>query len=180
MAIFDLPTAQTLLHKEDVFDGISIQAKDGTSPADLLSAVEPLVPASLEVQDAAAQAEDDAAETNEGMAFIRYFFLGFGAIALFVGSFVIFNTLSITVAQRTREFATLRTLGASRKQVMRSVVLEGLVIGLAGLADRPRRRLRDLQGHRRAVRRASASTCPSRAPSSPPGRSSCRCCSAPS
>ena len=64
------------------------------------------------------------------MAFIRYFLLGFGAIALFVGAFVIFNTLSITVAQRTREFATLRTLGASRKQVMRSVVIEGLVIGL--------------------------------------------------
>ena len=61
---------------------------------------------------------------------IRYFLLGFGGIALLVGAFVIFNTLSITVAQRTREFATLRTLGASRKQVMRSVVLEGLVIGL--------------------------------------------------
>ena len=61
---------------------------------------------------------------------IRYFLLGFGGIALFVGAFVIFNTLSITVAQRTREFATLRTLGASRKQVMRSVVIEGLVIGL--------------------------------------------------
>ena len=87
------------------------------------------MPDSLQVQDAKAQAEADAKETNEGMAFIRYFFLGFGAIALFVGSFVIFNTLSITVAQRTREFATLRTLGASRKQVMRSVVLEGLVIG---------------------------------------------------
>ena len=56
--------------------------------------------------------------------------LGFGGIALLVGAFVIFNTLSITVAQRTREFATLRTLGASRKQVMRSVRLEGLVIGL--------------------------------------------------
>ena len=80
--------------------------------------------------DAQAQAEQDAKETNEGMGFIRYFFLGFGAIALFVGSFVIFNTLSITVAQRTREFATLRTLGASRKQVMRSVILEGLAIGL--------------------------------------------------
>ena len=64
------------------------------------------------------------------MNFVRYFLLGFGFIALFVGAFVIFNTLSITVAQRTREFATLRTLGASRKQVMRSVVLEGLVIGL--------------------------------------------------
>ena len=61
---------------------------------------------------------------------MRYFLLGFGGIALFVGAFVIFNTLSITVAQRTREFATLRTLGASRQQVMRSVVLEGLVIGL--------------------------------------------------
>ena len=58
------------------------------------------------------------------------FLLGFGGIALLVGAFVIFNTLSITVAQRTREFATLRTLGASRKQVMRSVKLEGLVIGL--------------------------------------------------
>ena len=64
------------------------------------------------------------------MAMIRNVLLGFGGIALLVGAFVIFNTLSITVAQRTREFATLRTLGASRKQVMRSVRLEGLVIGL--------------------------------------------------
>jgi putative ABC transport system permease protein len=55
--------------------------------------------------------------------------LVFGGIALFVGAFVIFNTLSITVAQRTREFATLRTLGASRRQVLGSVVLESLVIG---------------------------------------------------
>ena len=72
------------------------------------------------------------------MAMIRNFLLGFGGIALLVGAFVIFNTLSITVAQRTREFATLRTLGASRKQVMRSVVLEGLVIG-SRLGDRARR-----------------------------------------
>ena len=71
-----------------------------------------------------------AEETNGILNFVRYFLLGFGFLALFVGAFVIFNTLSITVAQRTREFATLRTLGASRKQVMRSVVLEGLVIGL--------------------------------------------------
>jgi putative ABC transport system permease protein len=64
------------------------------------------------------------------MGMVRKFLLGFAGIALLVGAFVIFNTLSITVAQRTREFATLRTLGASRKQVMRSVVLEGIVIGL--------------------------------------------------
>ena len=130
MAIFDLTTAQNLLHKQGVYDGISIQAKEGTSPGQLIKAVQPLIPSSLQVVDAKAQAEQDAKETNDGMSFIRYFFLGFGAIALFVGSFVIFNTLSITVAQRTREFATLRTLGASRKQVMRSVILEGAAIGL--------------------------------------------------
>ena len=129
MAIFDPDTARTLLEKDGVWDGISIQANDGTSSAELVKAVKPLVPASLQVQDSAEQAAADSSETNSGLDFIRYFFLGFGAIALFVGSFVIFNTLSITVAQRTREFATLRTLGASRKQVMRSVVVEGLVIG---------------------------------------------------
>ena len=64
------------------------------------------------------------------MSILKYFLLGFGGISLLVGAFVIFNTLSITVAQRTREFATLRTLGGSRKQVMRTVVLEGGVIGL--------------------------------------------------
>jgi putative ABC transport system permease protein len=130
MAIWDLATAQTLLDKEGRFDGISIAAKAGTSPDELLRAVQPLVPRSLEVKDSEQQAAADADETNVIVNAIRYFLLGFGAIALFVGAFVIFNTLSITVAQRTREFATLRTLGASRKQVMRSVVIEGLVIGL--------------------------------------------------
>jgi len=130
MAIWDLPTAQTLLDKKGRFDGISIAARQGTSPDALIRAVRPLVPASLQVKDAAQQAAADASETNVIVKAIRYFLLGFGAIALFVGAFVIFNTLSITVAQRTREFATLRTLGASRKQVMRSVVIEGVVIGL--------------------------------------------------
>jgi putative ABC transport system permease protein len=130
LAVFDIGTAQTLLHKDGEFDGISIAAKEGTSSAQLMQAVQPLVPASLELKDAKAQAEADSAEINEALGFIRYFLLGFGGIALFVGAFVIFNTLSITVAQRTREFATLRTLGGSRKQVMRSVVIEGFVIGL--------------------------------------------------
>jgi putative ABC transport system permease protein len=130
IAIWDLPTAQTLLDKRGRFDGISIAAKNGTSPAELIRAVQPLVPASLQVKDSAQQAAADAKDTNVLVNAIRYFLLGFGAIALFVGAFVIFNTLSITVAQRTREFATLRTLGASRKQVMRSVVIEGVVIGL--------------------------------------------------
>src|ERR671924_738381 len=130
LAVFDQSTARTLLHKQGVYDGISIAAKDGTSPTELVRAIEPLVPSSLQVRDAAAEAEAQAKDTNEGLSFVRYFLLGFGGIALFVGAFVIFNTLSITVAQRTREFATLRTLGASRRQVLRSVVLESLALGL--------------------------------------------------
>ena len=130
MAVWDVPTAQSLLHKQGRFDSISIAAKEGTSSDELVRAVQPLVPASLQVKDSERQAAADANETNVIVDVIRYFLLGFGGIALFVGAFVIFNTLSITVAQRTREFATLRTLGASRRQVMRSVVIEGLVIGL--------------------------------------------------
>jgi putative ABC transport system permease protein len=130
VAAWDLETAQKLLHREGQFDTISIAAAKGTSPTELVDAIKPLIGDTLQVQDSAKQAADDAKDLNSGMDFLRYFLLGFGGIALFVGAFVIFNTLSITVAQRTREFATLRTLGASRKQVMRSVRLEGLVIGL--------------------------------------------------
>ncbi len=130
LAVFDLDTAQEVLHKQGVYDGISIAAKDGTSSAELVRAVKPLVSHQLQVRDAAAEADEQSKDTTEALGFIRYFLLGFGGIALFVGAFVIFNTLSITVAQRTREFATLRTLGASRRQVMRSVVLEGLIVGL--------------------------------------------------
>ena len=130
IAVWDLPTAQALLQREGRFDSISIAAKSGTSPAALVRAVRPLVPDTLEVKDSAKQAKEQSEQADKGLSYIRYFLLGFAGIALFVGAFVIFNTLSITVAQRTREFATLRTLGASRKQVLRSVRLEGLMIGL--------------------------------------------------
>ena len=69
---------------------------------------------------ATAEAEEQTDEVGEFTKFFRYFLLAFAAIALFVGAFVIFNTFSITVAQRTREFATLRTIGASRRQVLGS------------------------------------------------------------
>jgi putative ABC transport system permease protein len=130
IAAWDVKTAQTLLNREGRFDSVSIAAKKGTSPAAVVNAVKPLLGANLQVKNSKQQAKDDAAELNDSLSIIRWFLLGFGFIALLVGAFVIFNTLSITVAQRTREYATLRTLGASRKQVLRSVKLEGLVIGL--------------------------------------------------
>jgi putative ABC transport system permease protein len=129
-AVFDVPTAQALFQKEGHFDSISVAAADGVTPEELVERLAPLVPSSAEVQTGAQQAAADAESTNEGIAVITYILLGFGGIALFVGAFVIFNTLSITVAQRTREFATVRTLGGSRRQVLGSVVVEGFVIGL--------------------------------------------------
>jgi putative ABC transport system permease protein len=129
IAAWDVKTAQTLLHREGRYDSLSIAATKSSSPAAVVRAVKPLLGASLQVKDAKAQADENADNLNEGLRTIKLFLLAFGFIALLVGAFVIFNTLSITVAQRTREYATLRTLGASRKQVMRSVKLEGLVIG---------------------------------------------------
>ena len=76
-----------------------------------------------------AQATDDAADTNEFITFLQGFLLAFAGIALFVGSFVIANSLSITIAQRAREFATVRTLGGSRRQILSSIIIEALVVG---------------------------------------------------
>ena len=66
---------------------------------------------------------------SKALSFINYFLLAFGAIALLVGTFIIYNTFSMIVAQRLRELALLRAIGASRKQVGRSVVLEALIVG---------------------------------------------------
>jgi putative ABC transport system permease protein len=129
IAVFDVPTAQKLLHKEGVYDAIAVASRSGVSPEELKRQIQPILPASAEVKTGAEQANANAKDTKEFTKFIQLFLLAFGGIALFVGAFVIFNTLSITVAQRAREFATLRTLGASRRQVLRSVLLEGLVIG---------------------------------------------------
>jgi putative ABC transport system permease protein len=134
IAVFDLRTAQGLFDKQGRYDSISIAAKDGVAPAALVKQIKPLLPATARVQTGEAQAKSDSQDLDDDMKFITYFLLGFAALALFVGAFVIVNTLSITVAQRSREFATLRTLGASRRQVLRSVVLEGLVVGLLASA----------------------------------------------
>ena len=130
IAVFTIPTAQRLLDREGQFDAISVAASDGVSEDALVSAIEPVLPDDAQVVSATDEVQEQTDEVGEFTKFFRYFLLAFAGIALFVGAFVIFNTFSITVAQRTREFATLRTIGASRRQVLGSVVLESLVIGL--------------------------------------------------
>jgi putative ABC transport system permease protein len=128
-AVFTIPVAQKLLHT-DGYTAISVAAKHGVSQDELVRELRTIVPGTAQVKTAAAQAGDDEKSIGGFITFIRSFLLGFGGIALFVGAFVIFNTMSITVAQRTRELATLRTLGATRRQVLRSVVLESAVLGV--------------------------------------------------
>ena len=129
LAGFDLKSAQRLFNKEGKLDQIRVSKKSGVSEADLLSSIRAVLPPQTQVRSGTAQAETDASDTNAFTSFLQTFLLSFGIIALFVGSFVIANSLSITVTQRTREFATLRTLGASRRQIQRSVLLESFIMG---------------------------------------------------
>jgi putative ABC transport system permease protein len=129
LAGFNLPTAQALFRKVGKLDQIRVAGKPGVSQTRLVSEIRAILPPGTQVRTGTEQATEDAKETNEFISFLRYFLLAFGVIALFVGAFVIFNSLSITIAQRTRELATLRTLGASRRQVRFSVIVEALVMG---------------------------------------------------
>ena len=132
ITVFDLPTAQRLFDKVGKLDVIRVGADRGVPPAQLVREITPLLSSTTQVKSATDQAASDSSETQDGLNVIKYALLGFAGIALFVGSFVIANTLAITVAQRMRELATLRTLGASRRQVLGSVILESVVVGLLG------------------------------------------------
>jgi putative ABC transport system permease protein len=126
---FDLPTGQRLFQRIGKLDQIRAKAKPGVTPAKLAAEIRAILPPHTQVRTGQAQAKEDAKDTESFLNFLQDFLLAFGGIALFVGSFVIANSLSITIAQRTRELATLRTLGASRRQVRRSIVIEGVAIG---------------------------------------------------
>ena len=95
-----------------------------------MSQIRTILPPQTQVRTGEAQAASDASDTKSFLSFLQTFLLAFGGIALFVGAFVIANSISITVAQRTREFATLRTIGASRRQVRVSVLVEATVTGI--------------------------------------------------
>jgi putative ABC transport system permease protein len=129
LAGFDIPTAQKLFDKPGQLDEIAIATKPGVSSKEALDQVRSVLPPNAQARTGEQQAEKDAQDTNSFITFLRGFLLAFGGVALFVGSFVIANSLSITIAQRTRELATLRTLGASRRQVLRSIMIESLVVG---------------------------------------------------
>jgi putative ABC transport system permease protein len=130
LAAFETGTAQRILGREGVFDEISVEAEEGVAPTALRARIAEVIPDRVEAVTASTVADEQAEALQEGLGFFRIGLLVFAFIALFVGSFIIFNTFSIIVAQRTRELALLRALGASRRQVMTSVITEAFLTGL--------------------------------------------------
>ena len=124
--------AQYVAEKGGTYDNINVAASPGVTAEELASRVRAALPATLRVRTGAQEAASETEELEEALGFLRTFLLVFAYVALVVGAFIIFNTFSITVAQRTREFGLLRTLGASRAQIMRSVLAEGLLLGVCG------------------------------------------------
>ncbi len=124
--------AQRLTHKLGRLDQISVAARAGVSETALKRRIAAEMPAGARVETAKENADRGSEEVRESLSFLQIFLLVFAFIAILVGSFLIFNTFSITVAQRVTEFGMLRTLGASRRQILTTVVVEALAIGLIG------------------------------------------------
>lgn len=132
-AAFDTPTAQDLfLGGKDEFNDIWVTAEDGVSQGDLRDEVEKVLPDGLEAVTGDDSADESASQLMQAVSFLTTFLLIFAGISLVVGAFLIVNTFSILVAQRSRELALLRALGASRRQVTWSVQLEAFVLGVVG------------------------------------------------
>jgi putative ABC transport system permease protein len=127
-----LPEAQSITDRVGQFDQISVAAADGVAPEELRDRIARVMPRQVQVETGEEAAQRQSDDIAESLGFLRIALLVFAGVSLFVGSFQIFNTFSITVAQRTREFGMLRTLGASRRQLLATVGIEALALGLLG------------------------------------------------
>ncbi|MGW7048486.1 ABC transporter permease [Streptomyces avermitilis] len=130
LALFDTATAQQLFHKAGAYDEIDVKAASGTSQIALRNALDEVVPKDVASTTTGKQlADDQATQIASAMSGMKTGLLVFAGIALFVGTFIIANTFTMLVAQRTKELALLRAVGASRRQVTRSVLIEAFVVG---------------------------------------------------
>jgi putative ABC transport system permease protein len=127
-----LPEAQRITDHEGQFDQISVAAADGVSAEQLRDRIARVMPRQVQVETGEQAAQRQSDDIAKNLSFLRIALLVFAGVSLFVGAFQIFNTFSITVAQRTREFGMLRTLGAARGQILAAVGIEALALGILG------------------------------------------------
>jgi putative ABC transport system permease protein len=130
LAVFDTATAQEVFDRVGEFDAVTVAGEEDVSAIALRVRIQEVLPEGFEAVSAATVAEETTDEIEEGLGFFRTGLLVFAFVSLFVGAFIIFNTFNIIVSQRTRELGLLRALGASRRQVLASVLAEAVVIGL--------------------------------------------------
>src|SRR6266545_2577248 len=133
-AYFDSATAQKVLGSAGVFDAIDVSAEPGLDQAELVTRLQAAVPDGVEAATGAAVAKETSDVIKNDLKIVRYIFMTFAGIALFVGSFIIWNTFTMTVTQRAREIALLRAIGATRRQVSRSLLTEALLLGAGASA----------------------------------------------
>lgn len=132
--MFTTDAAQRYVGEVGKFDSISIAGDEGVSQRELVDRLDAVLPDGLEAVTGGTVTQENQDAMREGLSFFNTFMLVFALVALLVGGFIIFNTFFITVAQRTRENALLRAIGASRRQVLGAVLLEALGIGLVASA----------------------------------------------
>ena len=126
--------AQRLIAEPGKYDGVSVVAASGVSQRELATRISAVLPQGTEAVTGAAITKENQNLAHKSLSFFSTFMLVFAIVALLVGAFMIFNTFSITVAQRTRENGLLRALGASRWQVLSAVLLEALAVGIIASA----------------------------------------------
>lgn len=127
---FSQATAEKVLGQPGEYQTIRLAAADGVSQSELRDRIMKALPKGVEAITGEQSSEETASDIKDALGFFNTFLLVFAGVALFVGAFLIFNTFTILVAQRQRELALLRALGASRSQVVRSVLAEALVVGV--------------------------------------------------
>jgi putative ABC transport system permease protein len=129
LAAFTLPTAQDVLNSPGLLGAINVVAQPGADKSAVQRDIARILPSGVEVVTGQTVVNESTDAVNQGLSFFNTALLIFAFISLFVGAFTIYNTFSIIVGQRTRELALLRVVGASRRQVFRSVLAEAAIVG---------------------------------------------------
>ena len=133
-AYFDLPTAQQLVGTPGAYDQITVAAVDGVSERVLVQRLRSVLPGGVEALTGAEVTKEFSDQVHDSLGFVTIMFSVFAGVALFVGSFIIWNAFSMIVSQRSREIALLRAVGSTRGQVMRSLLVEAVLLGLGASA----------------------------------------------